>query len=87
MQTGPPKARPKYTSGYSVINGYVIMTTEELIDFNSFYVSFLDDGHYDFDATHPRTGSTEQMKFMEPPTYNTLGDGTWKVSMHIKVIG
>jgi hypothetical protein len=86
MDVGPPKVRRRTTANVRPISGKIIMTTTELAAFDTFFTSTLASGSLTFNFDHPRTGTTEEMRFTAPPQYINVGPTHWEVSVHMEVL-
>lgn len=86
MDAGPPKVRRRTTSNVRPIRGKIIMTTTQLAAFDTFYTDTLSSGALTFNFDHPRTGTTEEMRFVRPPDYTSIGPTHWEVSLDMEIL-
>lgn len=79
MDAGPVKSRMRYTAATRPASYQFLMTDAELATFITFYESTVSYGSLEFDFTHPQTGSTESMRFVQPPKWTEHKDDLWRV--------
>jgi len=85
MDVGPPKARRRATSAPRPIKCRQHMTAAQVVTFDTFYVTTLKSGSLPFEWQHPRTGSTVNFMFTEPPSYTPIG-AEFYVDMSLEVM-
>lgn len=81
--TGPGKARRRYTAGARPITLSFHMTAEQLEYFDAFYVQMGKVSRWNW--TNPRTGVTSVYRFTgDPPSYKSAGGVNWIISFTAK---
>jgi len=73
MEVGPAKVRRRSTAHVDQMTLGYYMTESEVSTFETFYNTTLKNGSLRFDATHPRTGNTEDFRILEDPQYERMG--------------
>lgn len=86
MDVGPDKIRRRSTAAVSSISCKMVLTKTQLGYFDTFYNTTLVNGSLTFDLTHPRTGSSKEMRFQNPPEYIYISGNYWSVLMQLEVL-
>lgn len=86
MDAGPAKMRPRSTSGVRNLNVTFMMNETELSNLDTFYETTTSQGTARFDFSHPRTGTTVEMRFVERPTYRLVSDDDYEVRVKFEVL-
>ncbi len=87
--TGPPIERPKGTVKLTDMSASMIMSTEQVADFDEFVFDDLVQATGDFTFPHPRTGDSVRVRIKGRPPYQIAehSPGFWRVSFQLVVIG
>jgi hypothetical protein len=67
MDVGLPKARRRYTAGFRLVQGSLILTRAQRATLDDFYINVLQGGALPFDWIHPITGEPATLRFMPQP--------------------
>jgi 3-phenylpropionate/cinnamic acid dioxygenase small subunit len=86
MEVGPPKVRQRSTSGYYASSYNFIMTKAQLDTLMTFYVTTCAGGALDFEYTHPRLATTQNMRFIAPPSWNKITSTIYRVSIQLEML-
>lgn len=88
MEEGPAFMRRWGTGTTYDIAGQMEMTTAQVATFRTFGVSTLTGWTLPFDWTHPRTGSSVEMRFKTQPSWRPKPGfaGRWLVDMVLEVM-
>lgn len=88
MDAGPDKVRRRASSGVRVIQGDLILTADELVDFKDFYNNDLLGGSLRFNWLDPADRvTTVEMRFTESPTFTPLiSSDYFKVNMKLEIL-
>ena len=86
MGVGPTKVRRRYTSGVRPMSFNMKMTSAQVLAFETFFADDTADGALSFDFTHPRTGVTVSMRFVEPPKIAAADNDQWMLSMKVEIL-
>ena len=70
METGAPKARPRYTATVVNITGMLKLTRADYDTLKAFYTA---NRATPFNWIHPVTGDPASMRFKSPPAYTSAG--------------
>jgi len=85
MATGPAKQRRRFTA--KIINYDMVfhMTAAQKATLDTFYETTLSDGITPFDFTHPISGATVSLRFMEdPPSYRAVAPTLFAVTIKVE---
>jgi hypothetical protein len=74
MEVGPPKVRQRSTAGYYSQTYNFQMTKAHLDTLMTFYITTCEGGALDFEYTHPRLATTQNFRFLSPPSWNNRND-------------
>ena len=85
MDVGPAKTRQRGTAAPRFIKGTLYMTTTQVADHDTFFVTTTNHGSDAWTATAPRTEVTKTFRYMEPPQYKAVGQG-YHVSLHLEIL-
>ena len=69
MEVGPPKTRQRATAGYELHSYVFRMTSTNKVAMKVFFNTTCDHGASSFEWDHPETTTTEDWRFVSPPTY------------------
>jgi len=84
MDAGPPKTRQRSTAGY-YIHDYVFgMTATNLSALLTFYNTTTNGGADSFEWTHPRTSTTEDWVFVNPPSWRQVAPDRYEVNVTLR---
>jgi len=84
MDAGPPKKRQTSTAGIRLVSGRMVMTTAQVITFDTFYGTTLGSGALSFDGLdNQRTGATVDHLFLSLPKYSVAGPDNWFVDIQL----
>ena len=86
MDEGPPKTRRMSIAARRPITVQKHLNKSQVAILDTFYDTTLVNGTIEFDWVHPRTGSSVEMMFTEPPVYESLGGTSWMVSMKLEIL-
>jgi len=86
MEVGPAKVRQRTTASVDSFSVGYWMSEAQAKDFKAFYQSTLKHGSLRFDATHPRTGLTEEFRIKSEPTIEPLSGIEFVVSFEVEVM-
>ena len=67
MDSGPMKVRRRFTKVYRRFQVSMILTAEQAVTFEAFYLTSCGSGSIPFDWVHPRTRAPMSMRFVNPP--------------------
>jgi len=81
---GPPTRRFKTDAAYDSFSFTMLMTTSQVNDLETFYVTTLKGGASSFDDTHPRLNVTKTF-FMKAPTWTHKSGPLWTASIELEV--
>jgi len=86
MEVGPAKIRKRTTAEVDRFEVAYIMTGSQVATFDGFYDSTTAQGALRFDATHPRTGNTVEVRFRDRPQFKKSAPDVWRVSFPVEVM-
>ena len=86
MDVGPPKMRQRSTAGYYTQAYNFHMTKAQLDTLMTFYVTTCAGGATDFEFTHPRLATTQNMRFIAPPSWNKLTATIYRVAISLEML-
>lgn len=84
MDAGPAKVRRRFTANVRPIKASFLMTTAQIADLDTFYVTTTVGGSASFTWIDPRTSSSKSFRFMAPPEYNLTSGDYWSVSLQLE---
>lgn len=86
MDTGPDKVRQRFTANVREYNVQIIIDNSQLDSFDTFYTDTTSGGAEKFDYDNPRSGTTEEFRFVVPPDpqYEALGGDLYRVSFKLE---
>jgi hypothetical protein len=73
MDIGPAKMRRRSTAAPRPIMGQMHMSKAQVATFDTFYETTLLSGSLRFDWVNPRTQTSKEFRFLEPPIYSAMG--------------
>jgi len=79
MDSGPSKARKRYSATVTPFSGHMIMTQAQYLIFKDFFRNTISDGAFSFQMTDYVNGGTMEVRFRDKPTANFLGT-VWDIS-------
>ena len=85
MDAGPAKVRRRFSAGVRPLSCIWTMDDAQLATLDAFFTVTLEGGAKRFNARHPRTGQTVEMRFVGEPSYARL-DGGWEVTAQLEVM-
>ena len=83
MDTGPAKARLRYTRPPRYFTGGLVLDNEERNALDHFYRITTRYGTLRFNFANPQTMETREYRFRSPPSETTL-DGLWKIILELE---
>lgn len=93
VDVGPVKMRKRSTAGAWSFSASMILTNTQLGTFITFWQTTLSGGSDTFEWTHPRLGTTQNMRFSAPPEWTLIGYSAvptigkrWNVSMQLEML-
>jgi hypothetical protein len=84
MDAGPAKIRRRITDNVRPLQFEMHLTDAQVTILDDFFVTSLSGGVSRFDWTHPRTGESEEFRFVERPIYKAMTDGYWLVNIKLE---
>ena len=85
MDEGPDKVRKLTNAQPDILKFSQILTIAQVEILDVFYKTTTDGGTIVITDTHPRTGSSVNLRFAGPPSYQHIG-GAWKASIELEVL-
>jgi hypothetical protein len=86
MDVGPAKVRRRATSAVRKVNGQLLVSSDELEIFKTFYVDTLLSGALRFYWTEPNDPETTvEMRFAEAPTWTTQSN-KFVISLKLEIL-
>jgi len=86
MEVGPPKVRQRSTVGYYSCAYNFLMTKAQLDDLMTFYITTCEGGTLPFECTHPRLATTQDFRFIAPPSWNKVTPAYYRVALNLEYI-
>ena len=86
MEEGPDKVRRWGTGNIRPIRGQQFMTNSQVETLDDFYINTTKGGALRFNWTHPRTGNTVEIRFVDRPRYTVLGGLNWRVELNLEIM-
>jgi hypothetical protein len=86
MDAGPDKIRRRTTAGPRQIAVQFRLSPSQLETLDTFYTDTLEGGTLRFDWTHPRTGTSVEFRFVEPPSYQALRADRYRVQAQLEIM-
>lgn len=91
MDAGPSKVRRRFTGDKRDFTVELDLRRSEVATFDTFFLTTTKGGSLSFAWKHPRTGSTADFRFLEPPVYKpqtSRSDGSewWIVSFKMELL-
>lgn len=87
MEAGPPKVRQRFTAGVRPFTMTFILTKAQVEILDAFYVNTLLGGSLTVDGlNHPRKGTANVFRFVEPPSYAYIGPDVWRASVKMELL-
>jgi hypothetical protein len=89
MDSGPAKVRRRTSAGVRPLEGQLLLSGAERAVIEAFFTNTLRSGALPFSATHPRTGASILLRFVEPPAYGdfpTATEAYYTVSLKLEVL-
>ncbi|MCC7494192.1 MAG: hypothetical protein IT204_17670 [Fimbriimonadaceae bacterium] len=86
MDAGPRKARRRFTTGPSAIEGAVTLRAGQPALLEAFYRDTTAGGTLPFDWTHPRTGTLKTFRFTAPPAFVPVAGDVWRATLKLEVL-
>jgi hypothetical protein len=86
MDAGPRKARRRFTTGSTAIEGSVTLRASQPALLEAFYRDTTAGGTLAFDWTHPRTGALASLRFTAPPAFAPVAGDVWRATLKLEVL-
>jgi len=91
MDTGPASVRKRFTAFTQTYNVPIILTGSQLLIFQEFYRTTLNQGTDSFTWIHPVDDSTVTMRFKSPPQWQSLKSGAsgsreWQATLNLEIL-
>ena len=86
MEVGPDKVRRRGTAAVDELNTGYVMTAAQVTALDDFFAATTKSGALRFDATHPRTGNTVEVRFLKRPEYEKEAPDVWRVKFSVEVL-
>jgi hypothetical protein len=86
MDTGPAKVRRRFTTPITDFQVVQYMSKTQYADLDTFYHSTLAGGALKFEWQHPRTGTTMNFRFIEPPSTAPTDGEDVQVTMKLEEV-
>jgi hypothetical protein len=84
MDAGPAKQRRRVSAMPRPTTVSFTMSTAQVATFDAFYIDDLEGGALRYSYAGPRTGTTYEFRFTEPPKYSHLGGDHYTVACKIE---
>lgn len=75
VETGPAKSRARYSAVTRQLSGTMLFTAAQRATFETFYGTTISLGADEFDFTDPADGTTQSVRFVDPPSFSHLVGG------------
>ena len=86
MDAGPAKVRRRFTGGTRPVSVSQILTGDQVEILDTFFMGDLGGGSLAFEWKNPRTGSTVEFRFKNPPRYGEPNGDNWPVSYELEIL-
>ncbi|MCK4945413.1 MAG: hypothetical protein KAS59_04040 [Alphaproteobacteria bacterium] len=86
MEQGPAKLRRRTTAAVRELFVSYLMSKDQVIALEAFYLTTLQGGSLSFDFTHPRIETTVSCRFVKPPEYGSGNGNFFKVTIELEVL-
>lgn len=86
VEQGPPITFRDPSGEPTTLQFQQLLSREQTVLLDTFYVTTLKDGTLSFDEQHPRTLTTESFKFKSRPTYSHIGGNYFVSQMEVIVL-
>ena len=86
MEVGPPKIRRRSTASVKQYGVVFALTAAQVATLDDFYTSDTYNGSLAFEWTNPRTGATEDFRFLTPPKIVKRGPDSFRASFQLEVL-
>jgi hypothetical protein len=83
MDAGPAKARRRFSARVDNLQLNFLLSDTDLDTLLTFYTTTSKEGSLRFNMTHPRTGATDEFRFIDAPGYNRAGNH-YRVSVPVE---
>ena len=83
MDAGPAKQRRRYTVSTKEVTGTILLTTQQLLRFESFYDNEIGCGALRFQMKDPQTLEWAQFRFTDNYSIDSA-DGLWRVNLPLE---
>lgn len=89
MDIGPSKQRKRFTATSKMYTGTMLLTGTQRATFETFYSTTINEGADAFDWSDPIDFTTQEFRFVEPPTFTALTGGSsgptlWRLNMKVE---
>lgn len=86
MDAGPPKVRRRFTAGVRTFAMRFVLSEDQVDTLDAFFIEDCAGGAIPFDWKHPRTNAPASFRFVEPPTYTSLGGDCWSANVSVELL-
>lgn len=86
IDAGPEFVRRRYSATVTRIGVQLRLTTAQVATLETFFSTTTGQGSAAFTWTHPRTGASVSMRFMEPPQISADGNGIWTAALALEIL-
>jgi hypothetical protein len=86
MEIGPDKIRRRTTKSVDKITASIWVTPAQYTTLYNFYDVTVNGGTEAFDFTHPITGDTISVRFLNPPGFSPVGFETYEARINLEVL-
>ncbi len=86
MDAGPAKVRFNSNAIPDKLTFSQTLTTSQVNDLETFYITTLNGGAVTFDDLHPRLLITKTLRFTEPPSWEHVGGPLWRSQISLEVM-
>ena len=81
MDVGPAKVRRRFTRAVDMLTTSIMLDYDQYATFKIFYETTTNGGVTPFTYENPLTGASEEFRFAEPPSIQSIGGRTFRVGM------
>lgn len=81
---GPAKLRRRFTAAPRKVTFNILGTSTDADVLDTFFVTTCYGGTDSFNMVNPRTGSTDEYRFLEPPKFAPASDTHWRMACSIE---
>lgn len=84
--TGPVKMRRRFTRSVDRMSVTLYLDLDQFNTFETFYNTTTNAGVTPFDLDHPITGVTREYRFLDEPTYSSIGGVQFQVAFTLEIL-